>query len=200
MRKDLPAVLGALLLLPVSAGWKDDIWWGHESERLQRDYEYVLPLTSSAGVPCSDAVIATALSRGLDFLMAVEDGALEALYAELLSGDGRASLRGFELPPEALAALLLPLDRERADVLSLLQWSPSEPRGSADADFPSAVWRLAILPNATGSIRAPLPAGASKTARDWVTALREQDPRSLASPRSSLPMTAAPRPRVGIRT
>lgn len=190
MAEDLPAALGALLLLPAAAAWRDDIWWGRSSERLRTDHDYVLPIPDLATVPCSETAIAGAIARGLDSLMAVEDGVLESFYARLLSGIQAFPLCGHGLPPEALAALLLPLERTLSDRLSLVQWTPAGPAGGTDAGGLAGRWDLVVLPQAPRQRIVPAAGESNKASRDRVTALRERDPGPLIRPRPAAPRTA----------
>ena len=126
----------------------------------------------------------------------VDPADLGRLYGRLLAGARGIPLEGLggPLPPEALAALLLPLPRERADRLSLAGWLPSsrtEDGGLANA------WDLILggdhppgsLPIA-GS--APDEAQTAEGAR-LAEALLAGDPGALRARHRAPPMQTRPR-------
>jgi len=130
----LPAVLGALILL-ARAGELDDRDWWSRAEELAFDPGRTLALAEES-VPAGPGVgidLEALIGRGIGELRAAFAGTadptreLARLYGALAAGRKPALLGGIEapLPAGALAALLLPLSRERADALSLAGWIPS---------------------------------------------------------------------------
>lgn len=193
MADDLPAALIALLILPVVANWGDDIWWERGSERLRTDHDHVLALPDSAPIPCSEAVVAAAVERGLKALRELDDGELEAWYAALTGGGCRVPADSRELPPEALAALLLPLDRILADRLSLVQWVPLDPSVRTDEAAMAGRWNLVLLPGAPAVFPAQT-AGTDDAVRNLINALRRRDPGLPVVRRADSPRPARPSP------
>ncbi|WP_295386289.1 hypothetical protein [uncultured Thiodictyon sp.] len=122
---DLPAALGALILLPLAAGVDDAVWQGGERDPFA-DRLFVT-LEAAASAAPDPATLVRTLGAGLAELSRrfTEDD-LGALYARLLAGQRAVfpSQAIDPLGPAALAALLLPLPRELADRLSLVGWLP----------------------------------------------------------------------------
>jgi hypothetical protein len=118
---EVPAVLGALLLLPAAAATQ----WSSEDE------------IDVAGI---DKVI----DEGLRALAAssCSEEALTDFYAALLAGGRAVSLRGLSAPllPAAMAALLLPLPRDLADRISVAGWLPSSRLSDAEAQQMRRCW------------------------------------------------------------
>lgn len=130
----VPACAGALLLLPAVAKYDDSDWWGvHESEPWH-DPDHSLAIAACAcPAPRLDVgALETAIGSGLSALCArLRIDTLTGFYTTLLSGEPRpAALAAIELlPPEAVAALLLPLPRTWADRLSIAGGLPArDPR------------------------------------------------------------------------
>lgn len=127
----IPSVLGALVFLPHVAKMSDSIWWDRDDASAQiAEPGFILPIPRSDYEPLEveEAKIAETIERGRQALQeAVAPDYLEQLYDQLLSGRQPAYLLGVTqpLPPEALAALLLPLPRDIADRISLAGWIPS---------------------------------------------------------------------------
>jgi len=127
----VPPALAALLLLPEVAGWDDGVWWGRTDPESWEDPAFVLPLSSTHLVPkIVDLDKARrSVTRGREALRdRLREDNLAHLYHRILKGPPPSFLRcplEEPLPSEALAALLLPLPRERADRLSLVGWLPS---------------------------------------------------------------------------
>lgn len=126
----VPAALGALLLLPLVARFTDEIWWGRFPLELAHDPAMVMQIPSAEIEPLAidDDRLAEAAARGRRALQeAVAPADLEQLYDQLRANRRPSFLPGLRqpLPPEALAALLLPLSREVADRISLAGWIPT---------------------------------------------------------------------------
>ncbi len=180
---DLPAALGALLLLPATAPWTDDIWWSRYREQPWSQPEFALPIAAAECMPvtCSEALLADIIERGLQALTAVDPETLRECYARLLAGQRPACLHGLSQPlaPEALAALLLPLPRPVADSLSLAGWIPAHRYSLEEL---GKRWDLLVLPKAIA-----MPALSSKAERQleaagrMVEALWERKPGLLAA-------------------
>ena len=126
---DIPAALGALLLLPRVAALGDVIWWGRSAGKPWSNPGFSLSIDPAAHepLPVGKEELAAAIERGVEALRgAVPEPQLAGLYDQILARRRPACLTGLQppLPPEALGALLLPLPRELADSLSLAGWIP----------------------------------------------------------------------------
>jgi hypothetical protein len=144
---DVPAVLGALLLLPLAAPVAGTDWWEQRSDVRWSEYDYVMDLPASPSVTVSPDAIEKAMGAGLRALtQATTEEALAELYAKLLAGNRGVSLRGLTtpLPPAALAALLLPLPREMADTLSAAGWLPSSWLSASSLQEVQSGWDLVL--------------------------------------------------------
>ncbi|WP_295442644.1 hypothetical protein [uncultured Thiodictyon sp.] len=123
---DLPAALGALILLPLAAMADDAVWQGGERDPFA-DHLFVT-LEVGAVAPPDPATLAQTIRAGLaDLSRCFTQDALGTLYARILAGHRAvfppAAIE--PLGPAALVAVLLPLPRELADRLSLVGWLPS---------------------------------------------------------------------------
>ncbi len=121
---DTPAAVGALTLLP--AVWKSAL-----TSTLALTGAPLAAAAQSNAAPLSDHVVDVQRSRlqqaaanGVESLLsAVSRDSLVGFYSALLGGQRPAMLTaGQPLSAEALAALLLPLDRDHADAVSLAGW------------------------------------------------------------------------------
>jgi hypothetical protein len=124
------AALGALLLLPCGARMTDEIWWDRSAGVPWSRPDSVLAIDEADHQPLvmDEQSLAAAIERGRDALRDVLDQhALLVFYEQLLASDHPAFLTGLRqpLPPEALAALLLPLPRAISDRISLAGWVPT---------------------------------------------------------------------------
>ncbi len=130
-----PAALGALALLPLVADFDDDVWWEDRQDPRWSEPDFMLDIDPPAPVRFDRLDLQTAINRGTTALKSagVNADSLGRLYAQLLAEERPALLAGLVRPlsPEALAVLLLPCDRSRADGLSLAGWLPSK-RASFD--------------------------------------------------------------------
>ncbi|MEE8525310.1 MAG: hypothetical protein V3T72_15345 [Thermoanaerobaculia bacterium] len=145
---DLPAAFGALLLLPHVAELNDEVWWSRRSDSRWSEDDFALSLDASDHQPLAadGDRLRAAIERGIEALRAaVPETALVSFYAQLLAGREPAWLRGLERPlaPEALAVLLLPLPRSRADRLSIAGWIPSS---RVDLDQLAKRWQVLVEP------------------------------------------------------
>jgi hypothetical protein len=124
----LPPVALAFAILPATAALDDNIWWNTWRDPRWKSLEYHLPIADHECPAISTADLDTRLDRGVaELLDAVSGEALQQFYAQLLAANGLAVLRmeGTTLSPLALAALLLPLDRQTAERVSLAGGVPS---------------------------------------------------------------------------
>lgn len=202
----LPSAAAAARLLPAAAALDDGLWWPRRRQAEWARRDTVLPIDGAtvASVAAGLPTLARAVARGLDALAASGMSAriLVALYAALLEGQNPACLVGLEapLPPAALAALLLPLPRERADALSLAGWIPSS-RGalhSVGARWnlvvcpPGAAWRPARATTDDPMAGDPLVGDEARArAAAMAKAILAADPAGLAAERSWSAWTAA---------
>jgi hypothetical protein len=124
---EVPAALGALLLLPRAATFDDCDWWDQADDPSWSRPGFLLTLAAEPPVAVEN--LETVIERGRAALReAVEETSLARLYSALLARRrDLAFLPGLErpLPPEALAVLLLPLPRDIADRLSIAGWDVS---------------------------------------------------------------------------
>ncbi|HEV7766153.1 MAG TPA: hypothetical protein VGQ76_14205 [Thermoanaerobaculia bacterium] len=126
----MPATLAALFLLPRVSEMTDEIWWDH-SGALQGSDSMIhlsLPSTEHDPIAVDEEALAATIERGRHALReTVDPRTLAHFYDQLLTRRHPACLFGLRqpLPPDALAALLLPLPREIADRISLAGWIPS---------------------------------------------------------------------------
>ena len=152
-KREMPAALAALLLLPHIRSWGDGIWW---SRREEQDWSLNESRLSIGKSDCQGSVPSDiqgyfdkAFDKGLEELKAVEasyPGELARCYARLLAGEKPACLYIADpLGPEALATLLLPLERTLADGLSLAGWTPSE---RYELEELGKLWDVLVLPRA----------------------------------------------------
>ena len=188
---EAPAALGALLLLRHAAELDSGVWWARRADVhwAESDFRLELGPAEHPPRPVSPDAVERAVEQGIqELLAAASEEALAELYAALLAGGRALPLSGLTrpLPPEALAALLLPLPRDQADRLSIAGWLPSLRLAESGIADLRQCWDLVL----GGS--APLPAadGPAPTsdlreqARLMVRALRERDP-GLLSPHAA---------------
>jgi hypothetical protein len=147
---NVPAALGALLLLPRAATLTDAIWWDRYVGELWTQPEIFLRIDDADHQPLAidEDELGVAIERGRQQLReAVSADALAQLYDQLLAGRRPALLTSSPqpLPPEALAVLLLPLPRELADRISLAGWIPTDRPVFADL---GSRWNVLALPTA----------------------------------------------------
>jgi Double-GTPase 2 len=195
---DVPAALGALMLLPAVAASHDGLWWDRSNDARWAEEDFRLALDPSAAPPLlvtEDRLVAT-VTRGIAALLgAVEPGVLGQLYTALLSGRGGSffpTLEGEPLPPEALAALLLPLPRAIADPLSIAGALPS---ARFDPGLLAERWQALAVSRSdrNGSQSLPTLPAADPSGQAAVRALEARDPAALTETRpaaassSSLP-------------
>jgi hypothetical protein len=157
---EVPAVVGALLLLPAVAQL-DSLKWEEVSTevRWSDDDGYPIALAADAPISVDVASVEEAVAKGLRALRAAtSEEALAELYAALLAGGRAISLRDLSEPlsPAALAALLLPLPREIADQLSVAGWLPSTWLSDSGAQTLRRCWDI-VLGGATALPRGAFP-------------------------------------------
>lgn len=193
---DVPAILGALLLLPHAARLTDEIWWNQYTGELWEQPDLFLPLDASDHEPLAfgkDA-LAAAIERGREELRgSLPSQSLEQLYDQLLANRQPALLSGLSRPlsAEALAALLLPLPREIADRISLAAWVPSQQQElvSLGSRWNVLVTTKELPSSAVASERARAMAKALTAFEDVVFPKAEEAPPVKAE--SSIPPRAA---------
>jgi hypothetical protein len=191
---DLPAVLGAFALLPLVAIFDDSPWWPHRADPEWERTDFTVAIAPVA-ITVSLPVVERALSQGLAALRPLGTAALTALYVDLLAGRRPSCLYGVAQPlaPEALAALLLPLPRERADAACLAAWLPSS---RLDRDHLTG-WDLLAIANEGRPATAPEPV-VERQAAACARALVEGEPgglqATLVAPGPRAPRLHAPAP------
>lgn len=122
----VPAAAAALLLLNHAESFDDTLWLDSQAPAGGQP----IPLDSEGELPVAPTPeeVEALIERGIeDLRRSVSPGGLAAFYAGLLAGLRSQVLptAGRPLSPQALAALLLPLDPDRAAALSLAGWIPS---------------------------------------------------------------------------
>jgi hypothetical protein len=127
---EVPAALGALLLLPAVAAMSDSIWWDSDLTELRMDPSAVFSIVSTAheALAVSEDVVGIAIERGRQALReALDPHSLARCYDDLLTDRRPAYLRGLQKPlsAEALAALLLALPSDLANRISIAGWVPA---------------------------------------------------------------------------
>lgn len=144
--QDQPAALGALVLLPQVERLDDGIWWGRpaDAEDFADAFHLALPPDETSALACDDIDLQTTIQAGCrELAEATDRAALAALYAQVLTGAKGVALAGLKAPLSgaALAALLLPLPRERAERLGIVAWVPSRLADLGSAHHP---WDLIL--------------------------------------------------------
>ncbi|MCP4700575.1 MAG: hypothetical protein GY862_27540 [Gammaproteobacteria bacterium] len=200
---EIPALLGALVLLPQVFKYKQEIWWETFSDPKWLESTYVLRLQQAdyMPLPVSLETIRFAIEYGRKSLVeAMSEEMLCNFYAALLAGQKTVVLDEFKhvLQPEALTALLLPLPRDKADTLSMTGGLPS---GRLDAEQLRQHW--SILVNNTGtplpSEKKPVPTAAQRQRAEQMTqalvtgdpALLKKSPPKLSSSQQSTAAASA---------
>jgi len=192
----IPAALGALIVLPEAARYTDALWWDRRDEGRWGEAGFALPLGPQCCPPLSVDGIGPRVENSIRLLKnAVPLEALEQFYTAVLAGHRAVALPGLgqALPPEALAALLLPLHRDMADRFSLINWLPSQHANTGDLRISwDAVLGGGYPDLANGS---PEPTEAQRQqAGQMAEALYAQDPgrlQWLAKPAGARPAAAA---------
>jgi len=175
---NVPAALGALVLLPRVAELTDAIWWESNFSPLVSQSGIHLRLSDADHTPVAvqEDHLLTVIERGRQMLReAVSEQSLEQMYDQLLSGQQPACLSGLQrpLPPEAVAALLLPLPRDIADRLSVTGWIPASRPALTELGT-----RWDILVTAPGQVVPAFHSRSQLNARRMVERLLEEDSRS----------------------
>ena len=141
---DLPAALGALILLPLAATLDDSVWQGLPRDPFADRLFVALTEGDLPRLAPDPAALVRTIREGTAELRArFREQDLGALYARLLAGDRAVfPLRTIDpLGPSGLAALLLPLPREIADRISMVAWLPSS---LAEQDRLAPHWDLIL--------------------------------------------------------
>ncbi|WP_020504901.1 TRAFAC clade GTPase domain-containing protein [Lamprocystis purpurea] len=196
--QDLPAALGALVLLPQAERLDDTIWWGKSGDDgdFADGFHLALAPDETTEIPFDEIDLQTTILAGCrELAEATDPPALAALYTRLLAGAKGIALPGLTGPLSgaALAALLLPLARERADRLGLVAWLPSRRLRPGQTVHP---WDLILggAPTDTASVRA---AAADETqvsaAERMAAAVLAGDPRRLQTRPTTRPSPATPK-------
>ena len=123
-----PAAL-AFLLLPEAARLDDTVWWETWKDPRWSTLSYHLPLAADqCPAPSFEGFDSRVIQGVTELLDSVADDGLQEFYAQLASRSGTAVLRTNtkDLSPLALAALLLPLEPDFAQSVSLAGGSASK--------------------------------------------------------------------------
>jgi hypothetical protein len=174
----VPLVWAALALLPHVANSRGEHHWRSVSLEHWRDETFFVTLDQDTTQPLE--VFASDLDGALELGLAeladaVDETALTQAYGVLETGEAgpTALLRGCRGPlsPRALAVLLLPFERPRADELSLVGWMPDSGRG------PSSGTRWDLC--ATGGVAVRAEGRSQDLAHRRARALLEKNPALL---------------------
>jgi hypothetical protein len=125
----MPLAALAFLLLPEVARLDDSIWWDTWRDPRWSSLSYHLPLADDQSPAPSFEGFESHVDLGLrELLDSVADNHLQQFYAQVVSRSGPAVLpiRGKELSALALAALLLPLERDLVQGISLAGGFPGK--------------------------------------------------------------------------
>jgi len=125
---DLPAALGAAVLLPVVAGLDESAWSGQTPDPMAEGFFVPLASLTVDDLPIRLAQIVSTLEDGRRELReTLGIDVLGELYARLLAGQRAIRLDQLDAPlsAAALVALLAPLERKVADELCVISWLPS---------------------------------------------------------------------------
>ncbi len=182
---EIPAALGALLLLPEIARYTDVIWWDSRNRADWQEADFALALGDSTCPPLSVGGLELLVQRSIEALLnAVSPEALSQFYAAVLAGQRAVALPGLTqpLPPEALGALLLPLDRTTADRFCFINWLPSR---HAEGEDLRQRWDAILGGAAPGlALESPAPTASQRQqAERMALALSRQAPDSLLEKR-----------------
>jgi len=196
--QDLPAALGALVLLPQAERLDDRIWWGKSGDDgdFADGFHLALAPDETTEIPFDEIDLQTTILAGCRELAEATDPlSLAALYARLLAGAKGIALPGLKCPLSgaALAALLLPLPRERADRLGMVAWLPSRRLRPGQTLHP---WDLILGGEPSGLESGPA-AAADETqvlaAERMAAAVLAGDPRRLQTGPTTRPSPPAPK-------
>ncbi len=171
----VPPALGALVLLPRVAGFGDEVWWRHHAggDWARDDFAPAIPSEECEDIALFERELEEIIEGARQELARLTtEAALARLYGELLAGRRPALLPGLDRPPSpaALAALLLPLPRPRADRLSLAGWPLSE--GASTVEL-AANWDILAcrLPPPGDGPGDPVSEAEEETAAAWARML-----------------------------
>ena len=182
---EFPAAVGALLLLPVVASYRDTIWWDSRNRAEWQKADFVLELGPSTCPPMVVGDIGQIVEASIQALLsAVSSQALSEFYAAVLAGQRAVGLAGLEqpLPPAALGALLLPLERVKADKFSCVNGLPSKRVDNLEQC--RRRWDAVLASKAPGvALTSPDPNPQHRRwAEQMVRALTERNPDLLVEP------------------
>jgi hypothetical protein len=192
--QDAPAALGALMLLPRVAGFTDEIWWNRSGDPGWAQPGFALNLEPGdvPSLEVDEGNLARTVAAGCAVLRdAVEETTLAAFYSSLLAKRRPAILSGLgrPLPPEALAALLLPLPRKLADRLSMAGWVVSQ---RVDPESFTRLWDALLCDGVPASLRAAAESEITEPGREAARAVLSGGP-----PRSDRPFVPSSPPSSG---
>jgi hypothetical protein len=174
----VPAALAALLLLPRVAELEEQLGWKLSDRPEWARSDFSLLLEPESVEVTEKKARENAIAGLADLREAVgEESRLAALYSALQPGGQRpAILGGLRRPlrPEGVAALLLPLSRDRADRLSLAGWLPSK---QVDAESFRRLWDVLACDQPPAGLRAPVEI--TDEGREAARAVFESDPARL---------------------
>jgi hypothetical protein len=191
---ELPAALGALVLLPLVATLDDAIWRDRDELKGGAGWESATLDDSDLPQPMVDP---TALADGIDaglkeLRKRFREQDLGDLYALLLAGRRGVfpAERIDALSAAALAALLLPLPRDIADRLSVIGWLPST---LADLGQLGERWDLILggdidrYPDTSANVED----GHRQLGLTLAEAVYRSDPEALPAPAATIQTAAA---------
>ncbi len=152
---EIPATAGAFILLQEAKQATDEVWWQEGTTAAWGNPDFTLVLADQYHPPQTFSLedLQKSIARGIDALLTQLENPeqnLTQFYGQLLSEQFPIYMAGVlaPLPAEALAALLLPLPRWRAEQLSMAGWIPSQ-RLPSGGDYP---WDLMVVPPGLSTI------------------------------------------------
>jgi hypothetical protein len=178
----VPATLGALLLLPRVARLTDQVWWDASADPgwSRADFSLALEPAEAAPFALAEGELQHHAEAGLAVLREAvgEEAVLADFFSALLDGQRPAILAGLDrpLPPEAVAALLLPLPRSVADGLSIAGWMLAR---NVSAESFRRLWDVLLCSRAPAGLGAGSRVGATEQGREAARSVFSGDPSRL---------------------
>jgi hypothetical protein len=160
----------------------DQVWWDSSADSgwSRPDFALVLEPQEAAPVAVSNDDLQRNAEAGLAALREAvgEESVLAELYSALFSGQRPAILSGLcrPLPPEGIAALLLPLPRSFADKISVAGWMLSQ---SVSAESFRRLWDVLVCSRPPAALCSSAPVVVTEQGREAAWAIFNGDPSRL---------------------